>query len=76
MVKISEVVIISLDKDVDTWAIEGEIIFDDNLNTTFEVTYIVEFDELEDLILTYDVYDLDMSNLKDLILEQSQDFEF
>ena len=49
--QISEVNIISIDKGEDSWEIEGEIIFEDNLSSAFAVTYVIEEDELEGLDL-------------------------
>lgn len=59
MIQITEVSIISIDKSDDSWAIEGEILFEEDLSTAFEATYLCDEDEIEDIFLELDpgVYD-------------------
>ncbi|MDR1532390.1 MAG: hypothetical protein LBS62_09460 [Clostridiales bacterium] len=69
MVQISEVNIISIDKGEDSWAIEGEILFESDLTTAFSVTYIPEDDELEEMEIEVDPGKYDKALLKQMILE-------
>jgi len=55
MLRITEVNIYSIDKGDDSWAIEGEILFEDDLTSAFEATYLAEEDELENLSLELDL---------------------
>lgn len=75
MVQISEVNIISIDKGEDSWAIEGEILFEEDLSTAFEVTYIVDDDELDDLSLEIDPGNFDKKLLKEMIISSAMDYE-
>ena len=73
--QISEVNVISIDKSEDSWEIEGEIIFEDNLSSAFGVTYVLDEDELEGLDLEIDPGDIDESELKEMILSAVNGFE-
>lgn len=73
MIQIIEVNIISIDKGEETWEIEGEIVFEDDLSTLFETTYFPDDDELEDLHLEIDPGDYDKVVLKDMIVSASQE---
>lgn len=64
MIQISEVNIISIDKSEDSWAIEGEILFEEDLSTAFEVTYLTDEDELEELSMEINPGKYDRSQLK------------
>ncbi len=75
MVQISEVVIISIDKSEDSWAIEGEILFEDDLTTEFSVNYIPEYDELEDLEMSMSMGKYDKNSLKNMIVEAAMEYE-
>lgn len=75
MLQITEVNIISIDKGEDSWAIEGEILFEEDLSSAFEVTYITEDDELEDFSLEIDITGYDPITLKNMIVEAAKDFE-
>ena len=75
MVQISEVSIISIDKSEDSWAIEGEILFEEDLSTAFEVTYLTEEDELEDLSMEIEPGDFDKEELKDMIIKAALEYE-
>jgi len=75
MLQISEVNIISIDKSEESWAIEGEIIFDDDLSTAFEAGYLSDDDELEYVTLELDVKDLNMRVLKERIVEAANEFD-
>lgn len=73
--QISEVNIISIDKGEDSWEIEGEIIFEDNLSSAFAVTYVIEEDELEGLDLEIDPGSFDEDELKSMIISAANDFD-
>ncbi len=75
MVQITEVTIFSIDKGDDTWAIEGEILFEEDLSTAFEVTYLTEEDELEDLSMEIEPGAFDPENLKQMIIQASMEFD-
>lgn len=75
MIQISEVNIISIDKSEDSWAIEGEILFEEDLSTAFEVTYLTDEDELEDLSMEIDPGKYDKSQLKEMIISAALDYE-
>lgn len=75
MVQISEVNIISIDKSDDTWAIEGEILFESDLTTAFSVAYNPDYDELEDLEIEINPGKYDKSELKEMIVNASLDYE-
>ena len=75
MVQISEVTIISIDKSEDSWAVEGEILFESDLTTAFSVTYLTDDDELEDLEIEINPGKYDKKLLKELILEAAMDYD-
>lgn len=75
MIQISEVSIISVDKGEDSWAIEGEILFEEDLSTAFEVTYLSDDDELEDLTMEINPGGFDKELLKEMIIKASMEFE-
>lgn len=75
MIQISEVNIISIDKGEDSWAIEGEVLFEEDLSTAFEVTYILNDDELEDLALEINPGEFDKDVLKQMIISAANDYE-
>jgi hypothetical protein len=75
MVQISEVLIISADKSEDTWAIEGEIVFESELTTAFSCSYTPKEDELEDLIIEINPGKYDKAALKAMIVRGAEEFE-
>lgn len=75
MVRITELYIISIDKSDDSWAIEGEVIFEEDLSSGFEVTYNLEEDELEDLILEVDPGKYNKNEFKALIIKAVNEFD-
>lgn len=75
MIQISEVNIISIDKSEDSWAIEGEILFEEDLSTAFEVTYLTDEDELEELSMEINPGKYDRTQLKEMIISAAQDYE-
>lgn len=75
MIQISDVSIISIDKGDDSWAIEGEVLFEEDLSTAFEVTYLSDEDELEDLSMEINPGEFDKGQLKDMIIKAALDFE-
>ena len=54
MVRINDVSIISIDRSEDSWEIEGEILFEEDLSCEFAATYIPEDDEFEELSFSID----------------------
>lgn len=76
MLQISEVCIISIDKGEDSWAIEGEVMFEEDLSSAFEVTYLPDEDELEDFSMELTLADkFDFTILKDMIMNAATNFE-
>ena len=76
MLQVTEVNIISVDKSDESWAIEGEIIFEDDLASDFEATYLVEDDELEGLSLELDLEgEYSPRSLKKFILDAVAEYE-
>ncbi len=75
MVQVTEVSIISIDKSDDYWSIEGEIVFDEDLETSFEATYLYDEDEIEDLSFEIDIEGYDKRTLYKMIKEAAEDFE-
>ena len=75
MVQISEVSIISIDKNDESWAIEGEILFEEDLSTAFEITYLPVEEEFEDLVLEINPGKYDVSLLYEMILNSVDNFE-
>lgn len=75
MVQISEVVIISIDKNDDVWAVEGEIIFESDLTAAFSVNYSAEDDELEDLETEIDPGKYDKKAFKEMLLDAAREYE-
>ena len=76
MVIISDVLIISIDKSDDSWAIEGEILFESDLASPFSATYFPDDDELDDLEIEITPGRFDKSQLKQMVLQSAQDFEY
>ena len=74
MIPIDEVCIISIDKSEDSWAIEGEIIYDEDIACPFEASYVAEDDEFEEISTELDIYEFDSYDLKDKI--KSAVFEY
>lgn len=74
MIPIDEVCIISIDKSDDSWAIEGEIIYDDDIACPFEASYIAEDDEFEEITAEMDINEFDSEELKEKI--KSAVFEY
>ena len=75
MVQVTEVSIISIDKSDDYWSIEGEIIFEDDLESSFEATYLYDENEIEDLSLELDIDGYDKRTLYQMIKDAAEDFE-
>lgn len=75
MIQISEVNIISIDKGEDSWEIEGEILFEEDLSTAFAVTYLLEDEDLEELTLEIDPGAFDRKQLKDMVLSAAFEYE-
>lgn len=75
MIQISEVNIISVDKSEESWAIEGEILFESDLSADFSVSYIQEDDEFEEFELEINPGEYDEVKLKEMILDAANNFE-
>lgn len=75
MIQITEVSIISIDKGEDSWAIEGEVLFEEDLSSAFEVTYIPDDDELEGFSMEIDVSGFDKKLLKEMIIKATVGYE-
>ena len=75
MIQISEISIISIDKSDDSWAIEGEILFEEDLSTAFEATYLCDEDEIDELYLEMDPGAYDTALLEQMIMQAANDFE-
>lgn len=76
MLQISKVNLISVDKSEESWEIEGEVIFEDDLSSGFAVSYLTEEDEWEELSLELEMEEgFSMSLLKDMILSAIEEYE-
>jgi len=75
MVQISEVVIISIDKNDDVWAVEGEIVFESDLTSAFSVNYSPDEDELDDLEIEIDPGRYDKKAFKEMLVEAAQEYD-
>jgi len=75
MVTISDICIISIDKSDDSWALEGEILFESDLSTPFSATYFPDDDELDDLEIEITPGRFDKFQLKQMVLQAAQDYE-
>ena len=75
MIQISEVVTISVDKSDESWAIEGEILFEGDLSTPFSATYIPAEDEFESLEIEITPGKYDKKLLKEMIVESADEFD-
>ena len=75
MVTISEITIISIDKSEDSWAIEGEILFESDLSTPFSTIYYPEDDEFEELEIEINPGRFDKSLLKEMIIDATLEYE-
>ncbi len=76
MLQISEVNLISVDKSEESWEIEGEVIFEDDLSSGFAASYLAEEDEWEELSLELEIEEgFSMRVLKDMILSAIEEYE-
>lgn len=76
MLQISEVNLISVDKSEESWAIEGEVIFEDDLSSGFEASYLAEDNEWEELSLELEIEEgFSMRTLKEMILSAIEEYE-
>ena len=73
MASITEVVIISIDKDDDFWDIEGEVLFESDLTSPFSAVYCPNEDEFEALELEINPGGYDKSILKRMIISAAED---
>ncbi len=74
MVQINDINIFSVDRNDDSWAIEGEIEFESDLTVDFSVTYLTYEDELEDLELEVNPGRYDKDLLKEMILNSVNEY--
>ena len=74
MVHVSEVTVISIDKNDDVWAIEGEALFESDLPAAFSVSYSLEDDELEDLEIEIDCK-FDKKVFKEMVVKAAHEYE-
>lgn len=75
MLQITEVNIFSLNREDGVCSMEGEIIFEDDLTSAFEATYLEDEDELEELSLELDITDFDQKALKEMLLDAISNYE-
>lgn len=75
MIQITDVSIISIDKSDDSWAIEGEILFEEDLSTAFEATYLCDEDDIDELNLELNPGTFDTSLLEQMIKQAAEDFD-
>ena len=75
MIPIDDVCIISIDKTAEVWAIEGEIIYDDDIACPFEASYLAEDDEFEEITAEMDIDEFDYDELRDKIKAAAMDYE-
>lgn len=72
---ITEINIITVDQSEESWVIEGEISFEEELLTSFQATYNSETGEFEELIIETDPKDYDEDDLKEMILKAVEEYE-
>lgn len=75
MIPIDDVCIISIDKSDDTWAIEGEIIYDDDIACPFEASYIAQDDEFEQFTAEAELDEFDKEELLEKLRAAILDYE-
>jgi len=75
MIQINEIVIISIDKSEESWAIEGEILYESDLTSAFSVTYLMAEDEFEDLEIELIPGHYDKRVLKDMIVDAATEYD-
>lgn len=77
MLQITDVTIYSMDQGEDSWALEGEILFEDDLTSAFAADYLPEEDELENLSLELDLDEqYDIRTLKKLIVKAANEYDY
>jgi len=75
VVSISEIIILSIDKSEDPWAIEGEILFESDLTTPFSTLYYPDEDEFESIEIEINPGQFDKATLKHMILNAVQELD-
>ena len=75
MVTITEITVISIDKNDESWEIEGEILFESDLSTLFSATYYPDDDELEDLQIEITPGRFDKCQLRQMVSRAAQEYE-
>ena len=77
LVQINEVSIISIDKSDDSWEIEGEILFEEDLSCEFAATYLPFDDEFEGLSFSIEessIGNFDKKLLKEMIVSAASEY--
>ena len=67
VIPVDDICIISIDKSEDVWAVEGEIIYDEDISCPFAVSYSTIDDELLEYTAENDMSDFDMDELTEKI---------
>ena len=75
MLELTEITIMSADKNEDAWTIEGELIFDGDLTAAFTVIYYPGDDEFDELTLESNPGRFDKRRFKELLLAAVDEFE-
>lgn len=75
MLQITEVNIFSLSREDGVCSVEGEIVFEDDLTSAFEATYLEDEDELEDVSLEMDFDQFDQKVWKEMLLDAISNYE-
>ncbi len=75
MLSINEVTILSVHVDEEVMEIEGEVTFDNELNTAFAATYDIEEESFEHIEFDIEVTDYDKDEFKEAVVELAEAFE-
>ena len=69
LLKVTDVNIISIDKEEDIWLIEGEAVLEDQITIGFEASFDPTYNDLEIQRMDEDLENLDENTLKEMIIE-------
>ena len=75
MVEITDVTIISIDKNDEPWSVEGEILFESDLPSPFSALYYDDDDEFENLEIEINPGSYDNRVLKEMIVSAIYNYE-
>ena len=75
MVNIVDVTILGIDKNEESWEIEGEIMFEGDLESDFSATYYPEDDEIDKIEIGVQPGKFDAHTLKQMIIESSNSYD-